>query len=143
MLCLGIVVMVAVIIAMSGGLLWIDPHVIFAAKRQKLLNEMNQVQTAILNFYIEYNEYPDASSNAVLIQTLDASSAKQNLRRIHFATFQSSDLDAQHELLDPWGTPIQFSVSADGTVHARSAGPDKTFGTADDIKGDFTPPGFK
>jgi hypothetical protein len=97
----------------------------------------------VLNYDTEYDEYPVAPDNMTLIPLLDATSAKGNSRHIAFVSFKQSDLDAKDELLDPWGTPIHFSVTADGTVHARSAGPDRTFGTADDITGDFSPPGFK
>ena len=55
------------------------------------------------------------------------------MRRIQFLTIKPSDLNARDEMLDPWGMPIQLSVAADGTIHMRSAGPDKIFGTPDDI----------
>jgi hypothetical protein len=43
------------------------------------------------------------------------------------------------KLLDPWGTPVQlvFGIRLhESTLHFRSAGPDRTFGTGDDIEVD-------
>jgi len=40
---------------------------------------------------------------------------------------------------DPWGTTITFAChyGPDGDVRVQSAGPDRVFGTADDIIGEF------
>jgi hypothetical protein len=46
----------------------------------------------------------------------------------------SSPLNAQHELVDAWGTPLKVSSPIDRTIFIDSAGPDKTWGTADDIQ---------
>ena len=93
----------------------------------------------MLNYYTEYSVYPVASDNATLIKSLGGVSADGNSRRIAFVSFRPSDLNAQGELLDPWGQPLQLSVDADGNFHARSAGPDKILGTADDIVGGSDP----
>lgn len=39
--------------------------------------------------------------------------------------------------VDPWGTGIKYTLSSDGTFELRSAGPDKFFGTEDDIAKTF------
>jgi hypothetical protein len=36
-------------------------------------------------------------------------------------------------LVDPWGMPLAFACSKDGESKVRSAGPDRTFDTADDV----------
>jgi hypothetical protein len=41
-------------------------------------------------------------------------------------------INARNNLKDPWGTAIEFSCSDEKSV-ARSAGPDREFGTSDDI----------
>jgi hypothetical protein len=104
-----------------------------AGKRAALSNELNQVQTAVLNYYTEYSEYPVTSDNATLIKILTGLTATENSRQIAFLTVKPSDENAKGELLDPWGTPLEMSVTHDGVIHLRSAGPDKIFGTADDI----------
>jgi hypothetical protein len=109
-----------------------------SAHRHKLESDINQVQTAVLNYYTEYSVYPVAPDNATLVKMLTGLNAGGNARQVAFLNLKPSDFNDQGELLDPRGTPIQFSVTADGTLHARSAGPDKTFGTADDIVGKFS-----
>jgi len=39
---------------------------------------------------------------------------------------------------DPWGTPLRAEVAADGTLTIITAGRDKTFDTADDVRFDKT-----
>jgi len=39
---------------------------------------------------------------------------------------------AVRELIDPWGTSIAFSCAGDAII-VKSAGPDRLFGTADDV----------
>ena len=37
------------------------------------------------------------------------------------------------EIIDPWKTPYRIIFDTDSKVHIVSAGPDKIFGTPDDI----------
>ena len=48
-------------------------------------------------------------------------------------------INAAGELTDRWGTPFLFHALASDRMEIRSAGPDKKFGTADDVR--LTPPG--
>jgi hypothetical protein len=45
--------------------------------------------------------------------------------------------DNQYFAVDPWGTEIQYNPKADGTFEFISAGPDRSFDTADDITKGF------
>jgi hypothetical protein len=139
---LGIVVITITVILLVNELR-IGNRVLTAAKKEKLANEYTQVQTAAISSYTEYSVYPSAPDNATLIRMLTGESAEGNQRRIAFISIKDSDRDAKGDLLDPWGTPVELSVTADGKLHARSAGPDKTFGTADDISGDTNLSGEK
>ena len=107
-----------------------------AAKKAMVADRFNQIQTAELSYYTEYSVYPVAPDAATLVRILTGATKDGNQRQIAFANFKPSDLGAKGDLLDPWGTPMELSVTADGKRHARSAGPDKIFGTADDISGD-------
>jgi general secretion pathway protein G len=49
----------------------------------------------------------------------------------------SRKIDGKHTD-DPWGMPYQVDCS-EGEIHAKSAGNDKKFGTADDLRDDFKP----
>jgi len=132
---LGVLIAVAILVVLVFGslALSVGPQVILVAKKAKLKNEMVQVQTAVLSYYTEYSVYPAAPDAATLVRILTGATKDGNERQIAFATFKPSDLDAKGDLLDPWGTPIELSVTADGKLHARSAGPDKIFGTRDDV----------
>jgi general secretion pathway protein G len=46
---------------------------------------------------------------------------------------QARELDAAMSLRDPWGTPYSLACQSDEVV-AISAGPDRAFGTEDDIR---------
>jgi hypothetical protein len=48
-------------------------------------------------------------------------------------------INAAGELCDRWGTPFRFHALAGDRMELRSAGPDKRFGTPDDVV--LTPPG--
>jgi hypothetical protein len=125
-----------IVLALISSIDLPGPRVLLAARRAKLANEFQQVQVAVLNYDAEYSIYPVAADNATLIRMLDGTSSEGNPRTIAFVGFKPSDRDAEGELLDPWGTPIELSVTENGRLHARSAGPDKIFGTQDDITGE-------
>jgi hypothetical protein len=107
------------------------------AMEVRLKNELSQVQTAVLCYLTEYNVYPAATNNAAFVKILTGATKVQNSRGIEFLSIKPSDMNAKGELLDPWGTPLQLSLTPSGKLQARSAGPDKTIGTADDISGDI------
>jgi len=46
---------------------------------------------------------------------------------------QRRELRGETNGIDPWGTPYQIDCASD-RVRVFSAGPDKTFGTADDLR---------
>jgi hypothetical protein len=103
------------------------------AQRADLQNEMVRIQADILSYYTEYGVYPVASDNATLVRILTGSDQAANKSKIQFLEVEFVHLDDANEVIDPWGTPLQLSVTADGKFSMRSAGPDKIFGTADDI----------
>ena len=47
--------------------------------------------------------------------------------------FKVNQMDSRDELVDGWGTPFRISYLSDSEVSIVSAGPDKIFGTPDDI----------
>jgi hypothetical protein len=46
---------------------------------------------------------------------------------------EPGDQNPQDEILDPWGIPFRITFDPDSKTHVISAGPDKIFGTPDDI----------
>jgi hypothetical protein len=56
-----------------------------------------------------------------------------NLARERFLPDQHVALNPQGQLVDRWGTPLQFHSLGDKRYEIRSAGPDRKLWTADDI----------
>jgi len=50
-----------------------------------------------------------------------------------YLLFKTSQMNSDGELVDAWGTPFRVRYVSDKQVGITSAGPDKVFGTADDI----------
>ena len=50
----------------------------------------------------------------------------QNEKKVLILAVRKSDLSAKGEILDPWGTPLQFYFSRNGVL-LRSAGPNQVF----------------
>ena len=103
------------------------------SKIARTRNAMVQLSTAVLSFQTEYGVLPDAKDNATLIKVLSGQvETRENPRDIVFLTPSHRELDSQGEFIDPWGTPYRISVNDQPTV--ISAGPDKQWGTSDDLK---------
>jgi len=98
-------------------------------RRTRIYVLVTNIQTAILAYQTEYGIPPEAASNFRLVKVLTG----DNPRKIEFLSLKPSQLNPDGEIIDPWGTPFQIRAGADGKVHMKSAGPDKTFGTGDDI----------
>jgi hypothetical protein len=56
--------------------------------------------------------------------------------RLHFAFIspRHSAINSQGELCDRWGTPFRFHALSGTQMEIRSAGPDRKFGTNDDVE---------
>ncbi len=127
---LRIILLVTAIAAMLVGDVLLSGRIgPYAPPAAILTYEFQQVQTAVLNYHSEYGEDPVAADNASLTKMLEGA----NPRRIIFASFRPGEQSAAGELLDPWGTPLEMSPGAGGALVIRSGGPDRTFGTADDV----------
>jgi len=72
------------------------------------------VENALWQYMIEFNRCPPGNDDLI---------------RGHYINTAA--------LVDPWGTAIAYSCSSDEDLTAHSAGPDRTFGTADDVTRDF------
>ena len=64
----------------------------------------------------------------------------ENTYRLPLMPRDHPAINAAGELTDRWGTPFLFHALASDRMEIRSAGPDKKFGTADDVR--LTPPGL-
>ena len=108
------------------------------SKTARAQNQMTQFATALMSYQIEYGHRPDAKDNATLTKILTALVAtRQNPRNVVFFNAKRSDLDSRGELLDPWGTPYAIILGDKPTI--LSAGPDRQWGTPDDLKSGLKP----
>lgn len=89
----------------------------------------SMIENACLNYMMEYNQFPPATDN----KTLAAALLGDNPRHIVFLALTPSQLNADHEIIDQWGTPFRVSLQGGTGVRIVSAGPDKVFGTSDDV----------
>ena len=72
---------------------------------------------------------PETTDNTRLQKILSG----DNPRKIAFLLLKPTDLNSTGEMIDSWGTPFRITYGPESTVHVISAGPDKIFGTTDDI----------
>ena len=138
-----LMVVIAIIAILASVILYAGGSAIRAAKRNRAANMANQIQTACLGYYTEYNVYPvgssttdgaaqiaDLSANATawgnLMEALcgnikpstglaASQTAITNSRGIAFLTFRTSDVDASDAPLNPLptGTEIYFNIAMD------------------------------
>ncbi len=100
------------------------------AKIAKTKNIMLQIDNAFVTYGVEYDDHlPPAKDQAGLIKNL----TKDNPRGIVFLSLEAKDINAQGEALDAWGTPLHMTVVDSQHLEIRSAGPDKTWQTKDDL----------
>ncbi|MEM6820349.1 MAG: hypothetical protein AAF558_00210 [Verrucomicrobiota bacterium] len=100
------------------------------AVHQEVLQAEND-QDLIFSTLIDYlNKFQIApvGSNAEITQMLVNFQKTQGLRMD-----QKLKIHASGQLVDPWGKAYQFTRKSDRSIKLVSAGPDRTFGTLDDI----------
>jgi hypothetical protein len=87
----------------------------------------------VMNLFAHYRErfggFPTGEDNASIVNALTGNNPSQMafIERDHRA------IDAQGQLLDRWGTPLFFHLIASDALEIRSAGPDNSLYTADDL----------
>jgi hypothetical protein len=100
------------------------------ARRAMTENSANQVQIAILNYETEYGSSPSGKTNAELVRELEG----DNPRKIEFLSLRPSDKNIKGEMLDAWGRPLVITMTDPHHPIVESAGPDRKWGTKDDLK---------
>ena len=84
----------------------------------------------VLNAYRRtFGVFPTGEDNRQIVNALLGANA-QNLP---FIPLDHPRLNARGEITDAWGTPFFFHVNSRDSVEVRSAGPDRSLFTADDI----------
>jgi general secretion pathway protein G len=138
-------VVVGVIVLLAGAVVTVTRHVDNQSKTRALKGEFGLLKSALREYHDFNDVFPVQTevipANALahsrfLYTQLDlAPVSRQVLRQIDPSLIQGSAGTADsYRVVDPWGTPIDYRYKdGDAFPVLISAGPDKTWGTGDDI----------
>jgi hypothetical protein len=120
----------AVTIARAGLAPAVAPPVPETAESSSLapLTILENMRTTIRQYGLAYAGNP-VGNNAEITAALQGENPKQ----INFLKPDGNRVNASGELVDPWGTPYFFHQLSAQQTEIRSAGPDRTMYTADDL----------
>jgi hypothetical protein len=103
-----------------GDRRWVDARLLMTAldqvKARQVQDDFEKLTEAIERFRAKNHQLPAANGMGELLDLLYPTFSPQNLR------------------LDPWSTEYSFHLNSAGSYTLISAGPDRKFGTADDIR---------
>jgi len=144
-----ILVVVGVIATLAAMIITVTLRVENQGSESIVANAFSLLKAALREYYEDTDGFPvqpDASlapPNAIVLlriqrmyAALDAVPASSEiLKGIDTVLVQRHDKQSvRSKLYDPWGTPLNYIyVPGDTFPELVSAGPDRTFGTADDI----------
>lgn len=92
-------------------------------------SEMDEVQIALRDYRTALGGNP-VGTNAEITKAL----LGDNLKQIKIPLPPGTQLNGSGELCDRWGTPYFFHQLSASRMELRSAGPDRTMWTADDLQ---------
>jgi hypothetical protein len=95
---------------------------------------LHRVWAAIMNYESEYSSPPATAENAPLMKVLRANNPKKDV----FLNLERGERNKKGEIVDAWGTPLRISLDDPNNPVVQSAGPDKVWGTKDDMSSDST-----
>ncbi len=94
--------------------------------------------TALGMYNVDFGAYPDSGNQNMVNYLADTSYSSYPAWEGPYITFKSEDLNGSipsATLKDPWGVDYRYINNISNySFDITSAGPDKTFGTADDVK---------
>ena len=99
------------------------------ALRADTLQRAEAIAIGCDNYASKYGSLPSTSENAVLIKTL----TQDNPQHLEFIIWKPSLMDDAGAAIDAGGTPYRITFDSDSKIHIVAAGPDKVFGTQDDV----------
>lgn len=95
--------------------------------------DLSDLASIFNNYLWAYKAMPVGSENAeITLQLLG-----KNAKHVVFLQQDHPSLNQYGELLDRWGTPYFFHPESEREMGIRSAGPDRTLWTTDDITNDL------
>ncbi len=136
-------VVLGVIMALAGLVVTLTRHVDSQAKEKSLRNTFVVLKSALQEYYDFTDAFPPQSSMGgpttratILYSYLDSVPvSRQALQKLDPSLIQGGGPSGQPlAVYDPWGTAIDYQYKdGDAFPQLLSAGPDKKFGTPDDI----------
>ncbi len=87
------------------------PNPMLKAKTVALQAQLDTVASALSQYYTDQNSYPEKLQDLI-----------------------PRYLAGENDLIDPWGNRLQLRRESEESVFLLSAGPDRQFGTSDDIQ---------
>ena len=118
------VILIILIVTGVGGVLWMAKAWTLHRLDEKVAKFNADADTLIMGIqqYKEFvGSYP-AGNNIAIAKAL----LGQTEKKVLILAVRRADLNDKGEILDPWGTPLQFYFSYN-EVMIRSAGPNKIF----------------
>jgi hypothetical protein len=129
------IITIALIIFGVGGVLWAAKAWNFHKADEKVAKFNTDANNLILGIQ-QYKEFVGSYPTGNNIQIAKALLG-QTEKKVLILAVRKSDINDKGEILDPWGTPLQFYFSYN-EVMIRSAGPNKVWedsatGMSDDL----------
>ncbi len=119
------IIAIVLILAGAGGILWAAKNWSQRQLDQKVIRFNAEAESLILSLqqYREFvGNYPTGNNASITKDLLGQGEKKV----VILTARRHSELNEKGEIVDPWGTPLQFYVS-DNEVMIRSAGPNKVW----------------
>jgi hypothetical protein len=120
-----VVALVATAFTWNRLRLRIDPNVV----------EFNEDADRLIEGLQQYKEFVKSYPSGNLVEIAKALSGQSEKDRVLILATNRNKKNAKGEIVDPWGTPLQFYFAQNGVL-IRSAGPNKIFEDAQVPGGD-------
>jgi hypothetical protein len=95
---------------------------------QGAMIELDKIHRMIRDYHTVMGENP-VGTNAEIMAAIMG----KNPHHAVLGPPEGQHLNGQNELVDSWGTPFFFHQISGDVMEIHSAGPDKIFGTSDDL----------
>jgi type II secretory pathway pseudopilin PulG len=136
------VIVVGVVMLMSTIVIMLVGRIENQTKENQLKNIFGVLDSALQEYNEYWNSFPDpnkipytTSSAALYGQLYSTPSCRNIVEQIDQSFIRNSSSTADlSQIYDPWGTILKYKYTAgDNFPELISAGPDKIFGTTDDV----------
>jgi hypothetical protein len=130
------VITATLVVFVVGGMFWVAKGWNLRRLDEKSAKFNNQADNLIMGLQ-QYREFVGTYPTGNNISIMKALLGQAGEKKVLILSVRKSELNDKGEILDPWGTPLQFYFSHN-EVMIRSAGPNKVWedsavSSADDL----------